>query len=324
MPEQRSTQEQTRLLADVAEMYFLQEMSQSEIGEVVGLTRSMVSRLITEARQKKIVEIRIHRPLESDHSLETALQEQYGLQVVSVVTVRHYEGANLLKYIGGAGAVCISRFFSRNMVLGVTWGTSVCAVVDELEPDRSIHATVVQLAGSLGARQYEYDGHSIVMRTAEKLGGEAYYLDAPFFCQNAEMAKNLRENHGIRESIALGKKVKVAILGVGSTNPEFSSFYRAGTVPIEEIEGIMAKGAVGAVCGLHFNIHGQEVCGDFCDKLVGIRREDLLNVPFRIGISGGASKVEAILGALRGKYINGLVTDQITAQGVLELSRKIK
>jgi deoxyribonucleoside regulator len=323
MAEQRSTQEQTRLLADIAEMYFLEEMSQSEIGKVVGLTRSMISRLISEARQKNIVEIRIHRPLESDHSLETALQEKYGLQAVSVVVVRRNEGARLLKYIGGAGALCVSRFFTSNMVLGVTWGTSVCAVMDALEPDKSLQATVVQLAGSLGARQYEYDGHSLVMRTAEKLGGEAYYLDAPFYCQTAEMARSLRENHGIRESIAMGKKVQVAVVGVGSTIPEFSSFYRAGTVPLEEFTGLQASGAAGVVCGLHFDIHGKEVYGDFCEKLVGIRHDDLLAVPTRIGISGGTSKVEAILGALRGKYINGLVTDQITARSVLDLAKRV-
>jgi DNA-binding transcriptional regulator LsrR (DeoR family) len=240
-----------------------------------------------------------------------------------VVVVRQNEGAHLLKYIGGAGAHCISRFFSHDMVLGVTWGTSVCAAMDALEPDKSLHATVVQLAGSLGARQYEYDGHSLVMRTAEKLGGESYFLDAPFYCQSAEIARSLRENHGIRESIAMGRKVQLAVVGVGSTIPEFSSFYRAGTVPLEEFTSLQENGAAGVVCGLHFNINGKEVCGDFCEKLVGIRHDDLLAVPTRIGISGGESKVEAILGALRGKYINGLVTDQITARSVLELAKKV-
>lgn len=318
MPEQRSTQEQTRLLADIAEMYYLEGMNQNEIGKVVGLTRSMVSRLLSEARQSGIVDVRILRPLESDHELEISLTKKFNLYAVYVVIVRSNENSNLLKYLGGAGAQLIHRYLSPGVIFGLTWGTSTSAVVEQFEADKPIPIKVVQLAGSMGPSIHEYDGHNLITRMAQKLGGEGYFLDAPFFCQTSELARELREHQGIRETLELGKKVDVALLGIGSTEPNFSSFYRAGTVPLKEIVNLQQRGAVGAVCGLHFDINGHEVCADFCERLVGIQRDDLLTIPIRIGVAGGPSKVQAIQGALRGGYVNVLITDNQTASKVLE------
>ncbi|MGD0707376.1 MAG: sugar-binding transcriptional regulator [Anaerolineaceae bacterium] len=322
MPEQRTSQEQYRLLADIAELYYLEGKNQEEIGHTIGLTRSMVSRLLSEAKQKGIVDVHIHRPLESDYELEAILLDKFKLHSAYVVVVRSNESSNALKYVGGAAAQHLHRYLTQDMVLGVTWGTSVCATVDEFESERPMRAKVVQLVGSLSARIYEYDGHSIVLRLAHKLGGEGYFLDAPFFCQTAEMARNLREAQGVHEVIQMGKQVEVSLVGIGSVEPEHSSFYRAGTVPLEEILSLKKRGAVGAVCGLHFDIEGQEVCSDFCERLVGIQHDDLLAIPVRIGIAGGPHKIQSILGALRGNYINVLVTDNVTARQVLELAER--
>ncbi|MCK7483229.1 MAG: hypothetical protein M0C28_43905 [Candidatus Moduliflexus flocculans] len=65
MAEQYSSNERASLLADVAEMYYLEEKGQAEIARRVGVTRSMVSRMLKEAREKSIVEVRVHRPLRS-------------------------------------------------------------------------------------------------------------------------------------------------------------------------------------------------------------------------------------------------------------------
>ncbi len=165
-------------------------MNQSEIGKVVGLTRSMVSRLLTEARQNGIVDVRILRPLESDHELEAALTKKFKLYSVYVVVVRSNESVNLLRYLGGAGAQLIHRYLSPGVIFGLTWGTSTYAVVEQFEADKPMPAKVVQLAGSMNAHIHEYDGHDLITRMAQKLGGESYFLDAPFFARQRSWLKN--------------------------------------------------------------------------------------------------------------------------------------
>lgn len=319
--EKKPVQDRTSLLADVAEMYYLEEKNQAAIAKTIGVTRSMVSRLLTEARESGIVEIRIQRPLQSDSELEGELKEKFGLKDVFVVVTSHRSGERLTRTLGSAGAQMLARYLAPQRILGLAWGTSISATVDAFNAKEPMPVKVVQLVGAMGARNMEYDGHDLVARITEKLGGEAYYLNAPYLCQSAEMARSLLETKSIRETISVGKKTDIALLGIGTTSPDYSSFYLAGYVTRRELDDLRKAGAIGDVCGLHFDIHGQPACDDFCERLVSIRRPDLLSIPVRLGVAGGEGKAEAMLGALRSKYVNVLVIDSITARKVLELAK---
>jgi deoxyribonucleoside regulator len=319
--EKKPFQNRASLLADVAEMYYLEQKNQAEIAKTIGVTRSMVSRILTEARESGIVEIRIQRPLQSDTELESKLKEVFGLKDVYVVISSHRGGERLTRTLGNAGAQMLARYLAPHKNLGLAWGTSISATVDALEVRETMPIKVVQLIGAMGAHNMEYDGHDLVARITEKLGGEAYYLNAPYLCQNSEMAKSLLETKSIRETINVGKKTDVALFGVGTTSPDYSSFHLAGYVSRRELDELRKEGAVGDVCGLHFDINGQPACDDFCDRLVSIHRQDLLSIPVRLGVAGGEGKADAILGALRSKYVNILVIDSIAARKVLELAK---
>ncbi len=319
--EKKPFQDRASLLADVAEMYYLEEKNQAEIAKTIGVTRSMVSRMLTEARESDIVEIRIQRPLQSDPELESVLGEKFDLRDVFVVITNHRGGERLTRTLGNAGAQMLMRHLAPQKILGLAWGTSISATVDAVEVAGTMPVKVVQLVGAMGAHNMEYDGHDLVARITEKLGGEAYYLNAPYLCQNAELANSLLETKSIQETISVGKKTDVALLGIGATSPHYSSFYLAGYVTRRELDGLRKAGAVGDVCGLHFDINGQPACEDFCDRLVSIRRQDLLSIPVRLGVAGGEGKADAILGALRSKYVNVLVIDSTTARTVLEIAK---
>lgn len=319
--EKKTFQDRASLLADVAEMYYLEEKNQAAIAKTIGVTRSMVSRILTEARESGIVEIRIQRPLQLDSDLESELKEKFGLKDVFVVVTSHRSGERLTRTLGNAGAQMLARYLVPKRILGLAWGTSISATVDAFETKEPIPVKVVQLVGAMGARNMEYDGHDVVARITEKLGGEAYYLNAPYLCQSAEMAKSLLETKSVRETIRVGKKTDIALLGIGTTSPDYSSFYLAGYVTRHELDDLRQAGAIGDVCGLHFDLHGQPACDDFCERLVSIRRTDLLSIPLRLGVAGGEGKANAILGALRSKYVNVLVIDSVTARKVLELAK---
>ena len=320
MSEQKPSEDRVSLLADVAEMYYLENKNQAEISKTVGVTRSMISRMLTEAREAGIVEIRVRRPLRSDHDLESELIQDFNLLDAYVITAGTTSG-QLTRLLGQAGAVVLKRYLAPNKVLGLAWGTSISATVDALEVSAPIAVKVVQLVGAMGARNMEYDGHDLVSRLSQTLGGEAYYLNAPYLCQDAEMARSLLASKPVKETINLGKKADVALLGIGSTSPEYSSFHLAGYVSRKELEDVRRDGAVGDVCGLHFDINGNPAAGHFSERLVSIRRNDLLSIPVRLGVAGGIGKEDAILGALRNRHVNVLVTDNITARKVLNLAK---
>ena len=69
--------------------------------------------------------------------------------------------------------------------------------------------------------------------------------------------------------------------------------------------------------------HFYDENGDFVDleiynRLMNISLNDYLKTRIRIGVAVGFNKVQAIIGALRGKIINVLITDVDTAKLVLK------
>ena len=310
--------DRANLLADVAEMYYIAGKDQSAIAEEIGVTRSMVSRMLTEARSRGIVEIRIIRALNAEHELEEEIKHRFGVNSVFVVSAYSPEPERLLGNLGRAGASIFKQYLQPGLVVGLAWGTTISATVDAIEPGQVISCRVVQLVGALGARSHVYDGHALVQRLAEKLGGESYFLNAPYQCISSEIARAIMETQGIKEVVELGKQVQTALLGIGTTEIPYSSYYLAGYVGIEQIDRLRNAGAVGDIAGNHFDINGKVFNDEFSSRLVNIRVEDLIKIPVRIGVAGGPGKVKPIIGALRSKLVNILVTDSLTARSILQ------
>lgn len=310
--------DRTSLLAQVAEMYYIDGMDQTAIAEIIGVTRSMVSRMLTDARNRGIVEIRIHHPLHAEHNLEQRLKQITGIRDVFVVSVRSHDDHNrLLAELGNAGAAIFQRFIEPGSSIGIAWGTTVSAAIDALDVQSRLPVKVVQLIGALGARNQEYDGHALVLRLADKLGGEGYFINAPYLCQTPEIAGAFMDAPGIRETIELGRQVHVALLGIGTTELEYSSYFLAGYVNEQEIARLQAAGAVGDIAGNHFDVEGNIIKDGFTTRQITIASDALKQIPTRICVAGGPGKTNAIIGALRSGLVNVLVTDSITARNIL-------
>ena len=317
--EQSQSPERINLLTYVAEMYYLEGKDQLEISRVVDVTRSMVSRMLTEARQRGIVEIRVNRTLQTDPDLEAAMVERFGIKSAKIIALRGADDASALLNLGRAGAQVLQEYFTPYSTIALAWGTSISATVNAVAEREVIPIKVVQLVGAMGARNEEYDGHALVQRLATKLGGETYFINAPYLCPNAEVASAMLAIKSVEETVEMGRQAQVALFGIGSTTPKYSSYFLAGYVSQEEMDYILAADAVGDIAGIHFDLWGKLVCEDFYRRLVTIRHEHLLRIPIRIGVAGGPGKMVPILGALRGGWINVLVTDSLTARKVLEL-----
>ncbi len=311
-----------QLLADVAEMYYEGGLTQQAIAATIGLTRSAVSRLLTEAQERGIVEIRIHRPLYFDNNIASELAGRFKLKAAHVLLWRTGSYDKLRRQLGEVGARVLADLLPPGGSIGLTWGTTIKTTVDALAQHKPPIGKVVQLVGAVGARNPSYDAHGLVQYLAGALGCEPVYLHAPFLVENEQVARSLRETAGLKDAIQAGRSCDVILVGIGSIDTQYSSLYLGGHITLAELKDLRAAGAVGDACGYHYNINGRRVAAEFHCRLVGIAREDLLAARLRLGIAGGLSKVEALLGALRGGYINVLVTDSTTAGEVLRLDRE--
>ena len=126
----KQLEEKLERLADVAEMYFVEGLTQSEIAKKVDVTRSMVSRMLTEARRRGIVKIHIERSYSYDSDLQAELSKRFELKKAVVFC---HAGENETEYLSRLGEVSaqeLNSLLKNEMVLGVAWGTALSATID--------------------------------------------------------------------------------------------------------------------------------------------------------------------------------------------------
>jgi len=310
-------EERIELLADIAEMYFMEGKNQSQIADLVGMTRSNISRLLKEARESGVVKIQINRSINSNPALAQQLVERFNLIDARIIDIDHLN--QLLPKLGQVASKELLKRLKPRSILGTAWGTAISATVDQLEKTSSIpNLTVVQMLGALGAHIKEYDGHAIVRRLEDKLDAYGIYFNAPFFVEDEKMAKVIMDSKSYEEPMQLTQEADVALLGVGSIEIDHSSYYLAGYLSQEEIFSIRERGAVGDVCAQFFNEQGKLIDHDFQKRMLGIPASILKRIPIRIGVAGGLAKVMPIIGALKGGFINILISDSATAVEVLK------
>lgn len=316
MPPNKASPDRLNILADAAEMYYLKGQSQFQVAKNLNISRSMVSRMLTDARNLGLVKIHIERPVNYNTELEELLCQQFGLK--KAIVVEQPNGQPLLTSLGKAAARYIEKELKAGQTVGIAWGTTISATVDELQFETlNPGSRIVQLLGSLGVRTEHFHSISIVNRLVGKLGGEGIYLNAPFLVESAQLASVLKESKDIHETLQLGSQAAIAMFGIGSVDPKSTPYVAAGYIPENEIQEICDLGAVGDVCGIYVDIFGNPIHSDFQDRTIGLPLEGIRKIPLRIGISGGPLKIKPIIGVLRGQHVNVLVTDALTAQGVL-------
>ncbi len=302
-----------KLLAEVADLYYREKMNQQEIGARLGISRSMISRYLARAEESGVVEIIIHYPDYRVRALERRLREAFGLTAARVCRSGVGNDAAYL-----LAAEYLQEELHDNAILDVAWGRAVTGVYRAIRPKRKMPSLrVVQAFGSAMPNQ-EVDGTAIIGGMAALLGGSAVYLHTPLHVGNAAVRDNLLKDPNISSVLRLAESADMVLTGigdVGATSDTGGSWMHYLTR--KEEKELRKMGTVGHVCTRHFDIDGKYLDIPAYKGIVGISHESYMRIKLRIAMAVGKEKVDAILGALRGKYINALITDEETATRVL-------
>ena len=310
------------MLARIAGMYYEDNLSQAEIAARTGYSRSMISRLLAEARDEGVVEIRIRYPLERRTDLEPQLQEMLGLTVVRVLlsgTTRYEER---LRRLGNLAAHLVEELVYDNMTIGVSWGTGIWETVQALRPGLHAGVRVVQMIGALGTPDPDIDGPELARRLARTVTGRYSTLPAPLFVDSEATRQALMTEPRVLRVIQDFKSIELALVGVGTVDAQRASLLRAGYLTVQQLEELREAGAVGDVCAIHFDIDGNLVDLPLQRRVVGIDAATLAGVPMKLGVAGGQYKSDPIIGASRAGLINMLVTDDIAAMRIMHEFRR--
>jgi len=313
--------ERLKLLASVAELYYVEGCGQAEIASRYGYSRSAISRLLAEARENRLVEIRINHPIQRDTELEYTLRDKFALDSVFVAQRGNLSYERTLALLGRIAAGYLEGVLNNDDIVSISWGTAVYETVSALRPRRLRGTKVIQMIGGLGIGDSQIDGPGVAFRMAASLGAQCYTLNAPLIAADRRTRDSLLSLRAVRDALALALMADYALVGIGSIDQARASLLRSGYLNLAELEAIQVTGAVGDICGTHFDAEGHILDIDVNSRVVGISLPELRSGPCKVvAVSGGKVKAPAIAGALEGKLIDILVTDSNAAEEVLSLT----
>ena len=315
-------QERLDFLAQIAIWYYEEGLDQETIAGRINKSRSMVSRLLDQAREAGLVEVKVLYPLRTDAELERRLCTEFGLANAQVLAEPPDDYALLLKRLGELGARCLQQALRPGVVIGISWGTAVHSVVSAMPTVTVPDATVVQLIGAVGHGDPLVDGAELGRWLAQKLHASFRFLSAPLLVEDEALAAALRRERTIEETLALAARADVALIGIGTPQPELSSLLRAGYLSRSEMESLMASGVVGDIVAHQFDQDGQWLDIAANRRAISLDAESLRRIPHVIAVSGGVNKARAILAGLPRALLHLPGDGCAAAQAVLELQRQ--
>ncbi len=306
-----------RLLVEIARMYYENDMNQKEIADRFNISRTYVSKLLVQARSRGIVQIHIQDPEGAEGPLEKRLRREFGLTAVHVISATGDSPEADLYAIARAAARYIDGVIRNDSIVAFFWGHTIYACSRELARRGDIHGvTAVQMCGGVSNLDRRIYASEIATNIAEAYNGTPYILPLPAVLQSASTKKAILKDSSMTRIMDMAKRADIALFTVGTFGMD-SAIYRAGYLTDEEIDGLTRKGAVGDV-GAHFiDIEG-EVCDPLIDsRTVSIGLDEIMDCPHRICAVIGRNKLLALVGALRKRYLNVLVTDDVMARNLL-------
>ena len=305
------------MLVQVARLYYEENLTQAEIGRRMNTSRSTVSRMLKDSRDSGVVRIQINYPWKRVHRLENQLCKRFDLRECRVLESRDRPIDEIFKGMGLFAADFLDNFLRDGMTLGVSYGRSIAATINQLSPSRHVDLTVVQILGALGSGNPLIEGPDLVRALANLYQAKYHYLYTPMLVESAHMRDLLMQEPNIRETLDLGRKADAIILGIGSHDEEASGLIWTGYVGKKELAFLHSRGAVGHMCAQHFDSSGKMLDIGLNKRVISIGLESLKGIETVIAVAGTEEKAPAILGALKGKYIDILITDDSAAKSML-------
>lgn len=297
------------IIVQAAKKFYLDNLSQVEIAQQLGISRPTVSRLLKKAVDTGIVDIHINDFSYVLLDMAAQIEQFYGLQKVIVVKGNENSLPSVKAEAARAAADYFTEILEDQNFVGMSHGTTIYTLLNYIRPVASKSINAVQLQGNSAMNVPYVQGTYMVVELARILGGIAYPMHAPLSVRSRTLHDLLLEEPYMKNHFDLFRKLDIALVGIGTGTLD----YNDNTMYI----GAAPENAVSNICNLYFDKDGNALDTDYHRHAIGIPYEDLRAIPNVIAVAVGTEKKEAVLSALKSKLINTLVIDEYIANHIL-------
>lgn len=307
------------LQAQIAWLYYVGGLTQQEIAKKVGLSRPTVQRLLNLAIDSGIVQVKIDHTSNLCMDLANRLKAKFNLSECDVAPVEDETVAQTDRLVAMSSARFLEQTLRTPNIKGIALGTgrairAMCHGVSRYHLD---DFKVVSLAGTV-ASDGSFNRYDASLSLAEKTDGKYYILSIPLFAEDEQDRQYWYASRTYVRQLSNYDDCHLALIGVGWVGHN-CSLVQDGFVTDAVMDDLVTQGAVADVLGWILDGDGQPIAHPINDCITSFRPEILQQRPV-IGVAGGVRKHAAISAALKGGWLTGLITDQRTAEYLLQHS----
>ncbi|MBJ3848335.1 RNA polymerase subunit sigma-70, partial [Salmonella enterica subsp. enterica serovar Corvallis] len=180
-------------------------------------------------------------------------------------TITHYLSRFGAEYMHGA--------VKDGDIVGVSWGTTMYQIAQNMQPKQVKGAEVVQLKGGISHSSVNTYSSETIQLFAEAFQTMPRYLPLPVVFDNPEDKQMVEQDRHIKRFIEMGKQANIALFTVGTVRDE-ALLFRLGYFHEEE-KALLKERGVGDICSRFFDAEGN-ICSDAIDsRTIGIELADL-------------------------------------------------
>lgn len=310
-----SAQDRLELAARAAWLYYIAGRTQDEIAEQMDISRQAAQRLVSLAVAEKLIKFRLDHPIAACMDLAEQLRERYGLALCEVVP-RDPLSPDPLKGIAVAGAQFLERLLEQRapLVLGLSTGRTLRAVVAEVSPMETPQHKVFSMCGTMSAAGRASSLEPIT-RLSERTGAQCFPMPTPVIAASLDEKEVLESQRAVIHLRELAGEARALLVGISQIG-WMSPLHADGFISDSELSELIEAGAVGEIAAHSFDARGRTTrCGPE-RRSTGLDITDY-KAALRVAIGGSDAKVPAFRAALAGRRVNGIITDERTASSIL-------
>src|SRR5438105_7178957 len=297
-------------------LYFIAGHTQDEIAKMLKVSRASAQRLVSLCLAERLITFRLEHPITACMELAAHLKDFFYLAYGEVVPTEPAAPLSAAGIAERAANILESTLRTEKpTIVALGTGRAVRAAVERVSPIDCPNHQIVSLVGNISA-----DGSAsffdTVGRLADRTRARHYPMPLPFLMSSERERDQMLKIDPIAKVRAVAAKADLRLVGIGQMDQR-AQVLIDGFVSREELLEMMRLGAGGGVAGWAFDAQGRLIKGRTNARLTTVPPRGPPE-PLTIGAAVGSAKVSAIRAALKGRLINGLITDEATARTILK------
>ena len=297
-------------------LYYVAGNTQEEIASKLGISRQSAQRLVSLSVSEGLIKVRLDHPIGRCMDLASRLKSRFALDLVEVVPSDPNSKSTTIGIAEAAAAEIERRLKSPTpIIMGIGTGRTLKAAIEQLTPMECPQHKIVSLTGNIAP-----DGsaafYNVIFNIADAVKARSFPMPLPVIASSAEEREMLHAQPMIRETLALAAQANVTFIGIGDLEAD-APLYLDGFITEAELKALQKANAVGEICGWAFDGEGRLIEGQTNERVASApipSRETSLVV----ALAMGNKKLPGIRAAINRRLINGLMTDELTAEALLK------